>query len=1623
MQVKPKAKKPSRSGITLLFTISMLVLFLMMGTAFVIVATNYSRRADRRARHSSLNRDAVAWLDQALYDAVRGPSLQHSLSPLRGHSILEDLYGYGIKGTLSSTASFQPTSNDALVVLQIDLSSLSLIRNGATIENFLSTDSYVDGLFNGRVFTLTTGNGAGYSTRIISHAAVPSEEEDTPDRLMIVIPRDAMGIEWEQVDSGDAFIINGREYSGFGAGQVAEHEIDPDGEPQVRLAPDQDDAGTLLISKATSARPNRVGEPYEDLIAGDGYLSSDKSPNEPWDAPDHHNMFLSGHVGANNDVIPSFHRDRLYSYQYRRSVAALGETGNITASHIRRFTFRPMHIDDNGSTATPPQRPGHSSSQPESWFGRYLEDGIPDPQVALNSEDSLDVDTNMDGEYDAVWIDIGLPDQIDANGFKYRPLVAYRIIDLDGRLNLNAHGLAGDTDQTPPGRSGTGYGVAEISLGQVVNNYSSLLDARYGIDDQPGAGENALTPMFFPTQKLVGHPRINTKTSLRFASAADFFASNVYALPSGDSEAMPEFIATTFGITDHNPYLSDFGLGGGVGDSHFVANELEGILRQGDIDGPLLQGRLDLPVDAAESVTTHSFEIAIPATSLSIIELLRDRIALEFEGEDRKAIFNIFTGNRFVDPNTNNSFEMKYLSKEMLMGGRFNLIPFIGDGVDDDLNGVVDNSSELALGLESSFIPEISTVQFGNPVYDLNNDPETGDATVKQLMAKQLYLLALLTCGETAPEGYPSGLPNDEGVAIGPDELYRQSVAQWAVNVVDFYDTDSTMTVFEYDVNPFNDPRLAANRVDGDPLTDEETERGIVYGAERPEILMTETFAHHDRQNQDTRNEIDMDQADDDPDGDTLDEGDKDWDSARVPQSSLYVELYHPHRQSTSGDDPSQGFKTLPFELSNHRPPTNHPDALRINVKGVNLDILAPDKTPVWRITAHRGPEATNADEHVRTIYFADPFFSKAPDPGHDCFFTTSAQDTIDPNRDNQRYCVVGTDGNVGNGEQTFGRLTSTATDQDPTPGEIARTRAITLARDGVTIRDWDGTRVRSVLKRSCIGMQINQFRKGHAGETGQRGLSLSDPDGGYSVSPADIDGGKKADGVTLKTPNDTPFDAMAASGNRDQQDMEAIWSNGIKQDDDYQFRVLKLQRLADPKANFHEVANPYITIDVANVDLLAFNGMAENPTNEVKPGDPGTDDSTGTQYTLKDFGTTLGGIERGEKIAKDKSPQEARRQLFRALGRNEATDQSGVANNREDHNFSFRFTDGFATAANDNKRHETLGGRNAAYDDTNQYSWMMWNNRPYANKMELANVPMLSAEGIVRHFNRSESETEPIGANETADRAFSHFFGNDQFGHTMAFGSVERDGETKPNRFDWIWEFIEVPNRFLGSETWLATRNSGDEPIFVPETGALKFNLHPPMHSIPNFRYPGKINLNTIYQEDVWNALVRGFGRLDFQTFRDDRETAIGASDFGQHYTTAEAAEFTDDRNALRKGADANLFRSTNTDNRKLTDGFNDDANGLGTDVEATVAFNNELRTRLGIAATTRSNVYAIWITIGYFEVDDLGRVGDEIGSIEGKAQRSRAFYIFDRSIPVASEPGENHNVDNAILTRTIIE
>jgi hypothetical protein len=86
----------------------------------------------------------------------------------------------------------------------------------------------------------------------------------------------------------------------------------------------------------------------------------------------------------------------------------------------------------------------------------------------------------------------------------------------------------------------------------------------------------------------------------------------------------------------------------------------------------------------------------------------------------------------------------------------------------------------------------------------------------------------------------------------------------------------------------------------------------------------------------------------------------------------------------------------------------------------------------------------------------------------------------------------------------------------------------------------------------------------------------------------------------------------------------------------------------------------------------------------------------------------------------------------------------------------------------------------------------------------------------------------------------------------------------------------------------------------------------------------------------------------------------------------------------------------------------------------------------KLGSVFSNHSNVFAVWITVGYFEVTqvpvDAGhpdgyQLGQELGSDSGDIVRHRAFYIFDRSIPVGFVRGQDINHDKAVLLKRYIE
>ncbi|MEZ6095664.1 MAG: hypothetical protein R3C03_15785 [Pirellulaceae bacterium] len=195
---------------------------------------------------------------------------------------------------------------------------------------------------------------------------------------------------------------------------------------------------------------------------------------------------------------------------------------------------------------------------------------------------------------------------------------------------------------------------------------------------------------------------------------------------------------------------------------------------------------------------------------------------------------------------------------------------------------------------------------------------------------------------------------------VADQTQYLTDLAQWCVNVVDFRDADCINTSFEFDLNP-----LDGWAVDGDIASDEGIpDRLVVWGAERPELLLTESFAMHDKRTED-RN-------DDDGGGDyTSNNGgnDTNFDSHYVPNASAFFEIYNPWYHSDNTDTNAN---------SDFYPPELYGNG------GVALDRLAPGGAPVWRVRVIHHRESTNgnfdnpgivdADGSVlRIVYFKEP--------------------------------------------------------------------------------------------------------------------------------------------------------------------------------------------------------------------------------------------------------------------------------------------------------------------------------------------------------------------------------------------------------------------------------------------------------------------------------------------------------------------------------------------------------------------------------------------------------------------------------------------------------------------------
>lgn len=1607
-----------RRGVLLLVVLSMLTLFMMLGVSYIVVATRARKSARAFANNvvaaTAAGASEQSLLDHAFLTVIRGSteSLTGAAAPLGsgssgGECLLGDKYGTRIAGaTASTTITGAVASATAVLASGNSAAFFQITTAGLTPAPSNASDLV------GRVITFSLP-GLSASTRILQASGAAS----SPTLVLASGPT-----------------VSGRQ---------------------------------LSAADVTTAKGKVIGSGSSTIIInGREFAGSTGDTNEAWDGVDSRNPLLPGIKSEDTN-----------------SNGKLDSAEDTNSNGV---------LDTNLVLATTTL--GNGSALPA-------------------------VDNDSDGTADSKFIDIGLPPVVSPDGTVLLPRAAILVADLDGRLNLNVHGSGSDessfdTIATPTrdmypnvtgGISvplyqlprGMGTGPAEVSIdrsllfgGSPSTNQQRVANATLalsGTSAVTATQQDAATNRYIPriknaegrfgdaayggavspttsakpgvsgTNDLFSVELDQWRCSLTVSDAAGSYFTNpgryrsppdlkgllkvwvddagqpVYYRPFWTGDPSASATATNLSNeTVDDPYetnLARAAVRGGVRnlssaateppDSLFSPAELEGLLRFGDPDTMKLPRRL--------------VALSGPAAS-------RNRLAVTTESWDTPAI----TGDAWQQVintqfstflNTAGTVSPKrpqdLFSPETLQGHRF------------DLN---------------------------RPFHDAPNYDEPNDATGtarRQAFAQQLYCLLV-------------AIATKNGTTM--DAKIAEQIAQYAINVVDFRDADSVMTQFKYDPN-FGPSNTAWN-----PGTND-----YVWGCERPEVLITETWAWHNRR------------TDDENVGGELTAlppatVDNDFDQQRRPQGAFFVELFSPwtssaYRYGTVGSGtvapvtdwtkptvtPSATMRAepLPAEFTTDEVDANGNGKLDagedINGNGqfdtriwhdsaLDLSKMAPSSSPVWRLVTVRGTKAFGTDPVVvsasnsalsildparpastatidRAFYFAEPSSAIQTSTGSNSAFWQQTAGGKCPNA--KTYVVVGTDA-------PFNPLTSGTAAAGVRVMKGANGQPATITEPLAASDPYD------VLMQAAS--PSNTFTSPAAGNNfvGSWVTPYDQPLDADTTPPAAI--------------TSTPF----LSGTN-----PLLMINGTHDN----FAVVHLQRLANPTLAWNATTNPYLTTDSMTVDLTVVNtttpGLGVSGLNYDEPGKTGAAPLAYLEkqrYYAADMGMAPTSTERGGKLSQIKlAPGETVKpwhDIWSAVvtGSNSSipVDDAGsfrtptVETTRDAVQPTPGTPKGALNAAtltfptSPTTAHTLQKTPERFYDTANSktypFAWLFWPNRPYVSATELALVPATSPFTLLRWHSLAQGKPRP----------FPHLAGFFETAMPVSpWNAVSGRSAGSTDRS--LWHFVHVPTPFPGLYTTVSkTAAAAVNAASLTELGLDIF----PIRHLSSFREPGRINVNTIVDQRVWRGM---FGAVTDRNDKPDPTTAEPACEKlpgwkptlftttsgaggtpctsqlafmqllpkpGENSSPANkrAGGFLDDHlNEDRNGngtldpdedANGNGALDTGEDsnsNGVLDKGEDDNGNGIldrndYRDTGRHAFFRYQTMNRLNNIVTTRSNVFAVWVTIGYFDANDPTKEVEPV-------KRHRAFYIFDRSIPVGYEPGKNHNVLDAVLLRRIIQ
>ena len=496
-------------------------------------------------------------------------------------------------------------------------------------------------------------------------------------------------------------------------------------------------------------------------------------------------------------------------------------------------------------------------------------------------------------------------------------------------------------------------------------------------------------------------------------------------------------------------------------------------------------------------------------------------------------------------------------------------------------------------------------------------------------------------------------------------------------------------------------------------------------------------------------------------------------------------------------------------------------------------------------------------------------------------------------------------------------------------------------------------------------------------------------------------------------------------------------------------YRTAFLQRLANPMLPWNPLpghaghdntksVNPYLTVDWTPIDLTIYNRDA------IKVGDPGAAGSVGSMR--------LQSRERG-----DRADLDATRANLYNIWRPAFDDPPTTTGTGNDHKFDHQLIHSLGYLNRSLGDADPTGTTSyaAGGDPLRPFPWITWNDRPFVSELELMQVPASSPGMLTFEFGMAEGPVSELSKALLATLPFDSYgdYQKFPFSHLLNFFHSTSNGGTG-TQLARVFDYLHVPSLFAGTQTVF-------NPLtFSQEASPYIGSLRPPFNAFPKFREPGRVNINTIFHRSIWEAVLDGHPGPTWEEFVTLRRGYLPATGFDPGAILAyqegtrdapsffsmpyRAAAYGDlvatSSGAVVKDVDTTLLRSDTligVNPAPPTSAFS--SNKLPADEtlhDSTLRnsyFKYQSINRLGNLLTTRSNVYAVWMTIGYFEVKQVAvdaavhpdgyEIGREVGEDTGDIQRHRAFYIIDRTIPVGYENGQDYNAEDVIRLRRFIE